>query len=67
MFTHNNSQYYYSNDQTLRGRENQPILVLIVKTQKLDIVYFWKFDTKFGSKSIKLVLWRPISNQQGPK
>jgi hypothetical protein len=26
-----------------------------VKTQKLEIVYFWKFDTKFGSKSIKLV------------
>jgi hypothetical protein len=30
-------------------------LVLTVKTQKLEMVYFWKFDTKFGSKSIKLV------------
>ena len=31
------------------------ILVLIVKTQKLGIFYFWKFDITFDSKSIKLV------------
>jgi hypothetical protein len=37
-------------------------LVLTVKTQKLEIVYFWKFDTKFGSKSIKLILGRTIKN-----
>jgi hypothetical protein len=26
-----------------------------VKTQLLEIIYFWKFDTKFGFKSMKLV------------
>jgi hypothetical protein len=30
-------------------------LVLVVKTQLLEIVYLWKFDTKFSFKSIELV------------
>jgi hypothetical protein len=28
---------------------------------------FLEFDTKSGSKSIKLDCWKSISNQQGPK
>jgi hypothetical protein len=37
--------------------------VLIEKTQKLAIFYFYNFDPKFSFKSIKLVLWNTISNQ----
>jgi hypothetical protein len=44
--------------------ESAHILVLIVKTHKLEIVYFCTFDTNFGSKIIKLVEWRPISRTQ---
>jgi hypothetical protein len=35
--------------------ESAHTLVLTVKTKKLEIVFFLKFDTKFGPKSIKLV------------
>jgi hypothetical protein len=39
-----------------RGRgELTRTLVVAVKPQLLDIVYFWKFDTKFSFKSIELV------------
>jgi hypothetical protein len=31
------------------------------------MVYFWKFDTEFGFKSIELAKWNPIFNQQGQK
>jgi hypothetical protein len=41
-------------------------LVLTVKTQLLEIIYFWKFDTKFGFKSMKLAQ-NSIFNQQAQK
>jgi hypothetical protein len=31
-------------------------LVLAVKTQLLEIIYFWKFDTKFSFKNIEYFL-----------
>jgi hypothetical protein len=46
--------------------ESAHTLVLTVKTQKLEIVYFWKFDIKFGSKSIKLVYWKQILINNDP-
>jgi hypothetical protein len=40
-----------------RGQgESAGTLVLAVKTQLLEIVYFWKFDTKFDFISIELAL-----------
>jgi hypothetical protein len=33
---------------------------LLEKTQILEIVYFWNFDTKFGFKSIELANWNSI-------
>jgi hypothetical protein len=50
--------------------ESASTLVLMVKTQILEIVYFWKIwkiDTKFGFKSIELARWNSIFNQQGQK
>jgi hypothetical protein len=38
-----------------------------VKTQLLEIIYFWKFDTNFCFKSMKLALGNSISNQQAQK
>jgi hypothetical protein len=37
------------------------------KNAILEIVYFWKFDTKFSFKSIELVEWNLIFNQQAQK
>jgi hypothetical protein len=45
--------------------ESASTLVLTVKTQLLEIDYFWKFDTKFGFKSIELTQWAFVFNQQG--
>jgi hypothetical protein len=42
-------------------------LVLRVNSQLLENVYFWKFDTNFGFKSIELAQWNSIFNQQGNK
>jgi hypothetical protein len=35
--------------------ESAGTFVLTVKTQLLEMVYFWKFDTKFDFKLIELV------------
>ena len=47
--------------------ESSGTLVLTVKMQRLEIFYFWKFDIKFGFKSIELAQWYTIFNQQGQK
>jgi hypothetical protein len=47
--------------------ESAGTLVLTVKMQLLEIFYFWKFDTKFGFKSIELPRGNTIFNQQGQK
>lgn len=47
--------------------ESAHTLVLPVKTQKLEIFYYYKFDPKFGFKSIKLVLSYVTFDQKGQK
>jgi hypothetical protein len=42
-------------------------LVLTIKMQLLEMIYFCKFDTKIGFKSMKLVLRHSTFNQQGQK
>jgi hypothetical protein len=47
------------------GRENQ--LVHSSSQYILEIVYFWKFDSKFGFRSIEIANWNFIFNQQSQK
>jgi hypothetical protein len=44
-----------------------PLVAPVVKTLKLAIYLFLDFNFKFGFKSIVLVHWHSISNQQGQK
>ena len=47
--------------------ESAGTLVLAIKIQVLEIVYFRQFDTKFYFKNIELAKWNSIFNQQGQK
>ena len=64
------SMHFYATWISWKGRflwENWHLWGGAVETQLLEIIYFWKFDTKFSFKSIEFDVWNALFNQQAQK